>query len=110
MPGLQFRADRIGNPILNGLFGIHPVVTVEIFHDLIVFLAAVFSQYFGSDLFDSFGLFCLDFKVHTHTLDVTPKAGLVDHHLAMWINKSPALSTATQQYRSHRSSKSDTNS
>ncbi len=44
----------IRNAIFNRLFGIHPVIAVEIFHDLIEFLTTIFSQYFGGYFFDSF--------------------------------------------------------
>ena len=70
------------NAIFDRFFGIHPVVAVKIFHDLLHCLATIFSQYSCAHLFYTLGLFGLDFQVGTYSLIYPPNDG-------WWIITSP---------------------
>src|SRR6185312_4334121 len=97
----MFFVNCVYNTVFDGLLGVHPVVAVEILHDLLEFLAAVLGQYPGADVLYSAGLPGRDLQVDADSLHVSPQAGLVDHDLGQGIYETPPLSPATQQDRTH---------
>ena len=48
----MFFVNCVYYTVFDGLFGVHPVVAVEVLHDLLEFLAAVLGKYPGADVLD----------------------------------------------------------
>src|SRR5688572_11854363 len=89
---LNFVQNSIHYAISDGFFGVHPVVTVKIIQYFFNSLAAIFGQYFGTQVF------CLKYLV-SHDLQVgacalATAAWLVDHYFAIGIYKTFAFCPA----------------
>src|SRR5687767_7518555 len=92
---LQLSNCLVNNTIFNSFISVHPVITVKVRKDLVNGFTAVFSQYFCSHIFNTFGLPGLYLQVRTYSSYKTAQGRLVDHHFTAWIDKTFAFLTAT---------------
>lgn len=87
---VDFAHHSVYDAILHGLFRIHPVVAVKIFHDFLESLPTVVCQNLCTQGLDLTDLFRHDLEVSRGSLSTA--AGLMDHDLAMGIDEPFAFS------------------